>query len=144
MVEKKLLRQWFLKITDYADELLQDLDKLPGWPERVRTMQANWIGKSTGAQVVFKTESGETLPVFTTRPDTLWGATFMVLSPEHPLVEKLTSPDRVAAIDDYRKAAATKSEIDRTAEDREKTGVWTGSYAVNPVNGAKIPIWIAD
>jgi leucyl-tRNA synthetase len=144
MVENKLLRQWFLKITDYADELLQDLDKLPGWPERVRTMQANWIGKSTGAQVVFKTESGETLPVFTTRPDTLWGATFMVLSPEHPLVEKLTSPDRVAAIDDYRKAAATKSEIDRTAEDREKTGVWTGSYAVNPVNGAKIPIWIAD
>ena len=144
MVEKKLLRQWFLKITDYADELLQDLDKLPGWPERVRTMQANWIGKSTGAQVVFKTESGETLPVFTTRPDTLWGVTFMVLSPEHPLVEKLTSPDRVAAIDDYRKAAATKSEIDRTAEDREKTGVWTGSYAVNPVNGAKIPIWIAD
>ncbi|MBD1872957.1 leucine--tRNA ligase [Nodosilinea sp. FACHB-131] len=143
-VEKKLLRQWFLKITDYAEELLQDLDKLPGWPERVRTMQANWIGKSTGARVVFKTESGEALPVFTTRPDTLWGATFMVLSPEHPLVEKLIAPDRVAAIDDYRKAAAAKSEIDRTAEDREKTGVWTGSYAVNPVNEARIPIWIAD
>ncbi|PZU96878.1 MAG: leucine--tRNA ligase [Leptolyngbya sp.] len=144
IVEKKLLRQWFLKITDYAEELLQDLDKLPGWPERVRTMQANWIGKSTGARVVFKTEAGDALPVFTTRPDTLWGATFMVLSPEHPLVEKLTAPDRVAAVDDYRKAAAAKSEIDRTAEDREKTGVWTGSYAVNPVNGAKIPIWIAD
>jgi leucyl-tRNA synthetase len=144
IVEKKLLRQWFLKITDYAEELLQNLDKLPGWPERVRTMQANWIGKSTGARVVFKTESGDALPVFTTRPDTLWGATFMVLSPEHPLVEKLTAPDRVAAVDDYRKAAATKSEIDRTAEDREKTGVWTGSYAVNPVNEAKIPIWIAD
>jgi leucyl-tRNA synthetase len=144
LVEKKLLRQWFLKITDYAEELLQDLDKLPGWPERVRTMQANWIGKSTGAQVVFTTEAGDTLPVFTTRPDTLWGATFMVLSPEHPLVEKLTSPDRVATVDDYCKQAAAKSEIDRTAEDRDKTGVWTGSYAVNPVNGAKIPIWIAD
>ncbi|MGB3309000.1 MAG: leucine--tRNA ligase [Nodosilinea sp.] len=144
IVEKKLLRQWFLKITDYAEELLQDLDKLPGWPERVRTMQANWIGKSTGAQVVFKTEAGDALPVFTTRPDTLWGATFMVLSPEHPLVDKLTGPDHVAAIDDYRKEAAAKSEIDRTAEDREKTGVWTGSYAVNPVNNAKIPIWIAD
>ncbi len=144
LVEKKLLRQWFLKITDYAEELLQDLDKLPGWPERVRTMQANWIGKSTGAQVVFTTEAGDELPVFTTRPDTLWGATFMVLSPEHPLVEKLTAPDRVVTVDDYRKQAAAKSEIDRTAEDRDKTGVWTGSYAVNPVNGAKIPIWIAD
>jgi leucyl-tRNA synthetase len=144
LVEKKLLRQWFLKITDYAEELLSDLDKLPGWPERVRTMQANWIGKSTGARVVFTTETGDQLPVFTTRPDTLWGATFMVLSPEHPLVDKLTAPDRVAAVDDYRREAAGKSEIDRTAEDREKTGVWTGSYAVNPVNGAKIPIWIAD
>jgi leucyl-tRNA synthetase len=144
LVEKKLLRQWFLKITDYAEELLTDLEQLPGWPERVRTMQANWIGKSTGARVVFKTESGEELPVFTTRPDTLWGATFMVLSPEHPLVDKLTAPDRVAAVEDYRKEAAAKSDIDRTAEDREKTGVWTGSYAVNPVNGEKIPVWIAD
>ena len=144
LVEKKLLRQWFLKITDYADELLADLDQLPGWPERVKLMQENWIGKSTGAQVVFKTESGADLPVFTTRPDTLWGATFMVISPEHPLVEKLTSPDHVAAVEDYCKTAATKSDIDRTAEDREKTGVWTGSYAVNPVNGKKIPIWIAD
>ncbi|NJL46567.1 MAG: leucine--tRNA ligase [Leptolyngbyaceae cyanobacterium SM2_5_2] len=144
LVEKKLLRQWFLKITDYAEELLTDLDRLPGWPERVRTMQANWIGKSTGARVVFKTESGDELPVFTTRPDTLWGATFMVLSPEHPLVDKLTAPDRVAAVADYRKEAAAKSDIDRTAEDREKTGVWTGSYAVNPVNGEKIPVWIAD
>ncbi|MEO0491679.1 MAG: leucine--tRNA ligase, partial [Cyanobacteria bacterium J06659_2] len=143
-VERKLLRQWFLKITDYAEELLQDLDKLPGWPVRVKLMQANWIGKSTGARVVFKTEIGADLPVFTTRPDTLWGATFMVLSPEHPLVEKLTAPDRVAAIEDYQKEAATKSDIDRTDESKEKSGVWTGSYAVNPVNGEKIPIWIAD
>ncbi|MEO1352256.1 MAG: leucine--tRNA ligase [Cyanobacteria bacterium J06635_15] len=143
-VERKLLRQWFLKITDYAEELLQDLDKLPGWPVRVKLMQANWIGKSTGARVVFKTEIGADLPVFTTRPDTLWGATFMVLSPEHPLVEKLTAPDRVAAVEDYQKEAATKSDIDRTDESKEKSGVWTGSYAVNPVNDEKIPIWIAD
>jgi leucyl-tRNA synthetase len=141
---KKMLRQWFLKITAYAEELLQDLDQLSGWPERVKLMQANWIGKSTGARVVFKTEPGDPLPVFTTRPDTLWGATFMVLSPEHPLVEKLTSPDRVAVVEDYCKQAAAKSDMDRTAEDREKTGVWTGSYALNPVNGANIPIWIAD
>ncbi len=144
IVERKLLRQWFLKITDYAEQLLQDLDQLPGWPERVKLMQANWIGKSTGAQVIFTTEQGDEIPVFTTRPDTLWGATFMVLSPEHPLVPKLTTPDQVAAIAAYQQAAAMKNEIDRTAEGREKTGVWTGSYAINPVNGEKIPIWIAD
>lgn len=144
IVERKLLRQWFLKITDYAEQLLQDLDKLPGWPERVKLMQANWIGKSTGAQVIFTTEQGDEIPVFTTRPDTLWGATFMVLSPEHPLVSKLTTADQAAAIAAYQQAAATKNEIDRTAEGREKTGVWTGSYAINPVNGEKIPIWIAD
>ncbi|MEM6423932.1 MAG: leucine--tRNA ligase [Cyanobacteria bacterium P01_D01_bin.128] len=142
-VERKLLRQWFLKITDYAEELLQDLDQLPGWPERVKLMQANWIGKSTGAQVVFKTKAGD-LPVFTTRPDTLWGATFMVLSPEHPLVEPLTAPDHVAAVEDYRQAAAKKSDIDRTDDTREKSGVWTGSMATNPVNGEAIPVWIAD
>ncbi|MGA7935454.1 MAG: leucine--tRNA ligase [Kovacikia sp.] len=143
-VERKLLRQWFLKITDYAEQLLTDLDKLTGWPEKVRLMQANWIGKSTGAQVIFKTELGDALTVFTTRPDTLWGATFMVLSPEHPLVEKLTTSGQKAAITTYQTAAAAKSEIDRTAEGQEKTGVWTGSYAINPVNEAKVPIWIAD
>lgn len=143
-VERKLLRQWFLKITDYAEELLQDLEQLPGWPERVRLMQENWIGKSKGAQVVFKTEAGDELPVFTTRPDTLWGATFMVLSPEHPLVEKLTTSEQSEAIAAYQTAAAAKSEIDRTADDKEKSGVWTGSYAINPVNDAQVPIWIAD
>jgi leucyl-tRNA synthetase len=143
-VERKLLRQWFLKITEYAEQLLNDLDKLTGWPEKVRLMQANWIGKSTGAQVNFKTEAGDELTVFTTRPDTLWGATFMVLSPEHPLVEKLTSPEQKAAVTTYQATAAAKSDIDRTAEGQEKTGVWTGSYAINPVNDAKIPIWIAD
>lgn len=144
MVERRLLRQWFLKITDYAEQLLNDLNQLDGWPERVRLMQENWIGKSTGAQVVFTTETGEELPVFTTRPDTLWGATFMVLSPEHPLMRQLTTPDQQQAIETYQEAAAAKSEIDRTADEREKTGVWTGSYAINPVNGKKIPIWTAD
>ena len=143
-VERKLLKQWFLKITAYADELLQDLDQLPGWPDRVRLMQENWIGKSTGAQVVFTTAAGDDLPVFTTRPDTLWGATFMVLSPEHPLVEKLTTAEQKDAIATYQAEAAGKSDIDRTDDTQEKTGVWTGSYAVNPVNGEQIPIWIAD
>ena len=143
-VERKLLRQWFFKITDYAEQLLADLDQLQGWPERVRLMQANWIGKSTGAQVTFTTEAGDDLVVYTTRPDTLWGATFMVISPEHPLVEKLTQKSQAKAVKAYQIAASGKSEIDRTAEGREKTGVWTGSYAINPVNGAKVPIWIAD
>jgi leucyl-tRNA synthetase len=144
LVEKRLLKQWFLKITAYADQLLADLEKLSGWPERVLTMQENWIGHSVGARVVFKTETGEELPVFTTRPDTLWGATFMVLAPEHPLVEKLTTPEQEVAVKAYRAEAAARSEIERSAEDREKTGVWTGSYAINPVNQERIPIWIAD
>lgn len=143
-VERKLLRQWFLKITDYAEQLLVDLDKLKGWPDRVKLMQANWIGKSTGAQVTFTTEAGDEIVVFTTRPDTLWGASFMVLSPEHPLVEKLTTSEQSEAIKQYQEAAAAKSDLDRTAEGQEKTGVWTGSYAINPVNDQKIPIWIAD
>jgi leucyl-tRNA synthetase len=143
-VEKRLLKQWFLKITAYADQLLADLEKLSGWPERVRTMQENWIGQSVGARALFKTETGEELPVFTTRPDTLWGATFMVLAPEHPLVEKLTTPEQQAAVKAYQAEAAARSEIERSAEDREKTGVWTGSYAINPVNQERIPIWIAD
>ncbi|WP_088431569.1 leucine--tRNA ligase [Halomicronema hongdechloris] len=143
-VERKLLRQWFLKITDYAEELLQDLDKLPGWPERVKTMQANWIGKSTGAEVIFVADTGDEISVFTTRPDTLWGATFMVLSPEHPLLAKLTTPAQAEAVKTYQQQAAAKSDMDRLADDKEKTGVWTGSYATNPVNGEKVPIWIAD
>ncbi|NEP60088.1 MAG: leucine--tRNA ligase [Symploca sp. SIO2G7] len=143
-VERKLLRQWFLKITDYAEQLLADLDQLDGWPERVKLMQANWIGKSTGAHVVFTTKAGDEIKVYTTRPDTLWGASFMVLSPEHPLVEKLTVPEQAAAIKAYQEMAADMGELDRTAENREKTGVWTGSYAVNPVNNRKIPVWIAD
>ena len=143
-VEKKLLKQWFLKITDYAEQLLQDLDKLSGWPDRVKVMQSNWIGKSTGAEVIFTTKTGEELPVFTTRPDTLWGASFMVIAPEHPLVESLTTPEQQELVTAYRQAATEKSEVDRLAEDKEKTGVWTGSYALNPVNQEQVPIWIAD
>ncbi|MEL7475078.1 MAG: leucine--tRNA ligase, partial [Cyanobacteria bacterium J06555_12] len=144
VVEKRMLRQWFLKITDYAEQLLQDLDKLPGWPDKVRAMQANWIGKSTGARVVFQTEAGAEIPVFTTRPDTLWGATFMVLSPEHPLVPDLVTDTTKDKVEAYKTAAAAKSEIDRTDDSREKTGVFSGSYAINPVNDRKIPIWVAD
>ncbi|MEA5469446.1 leucine--tRNA ligase [Spirulina sp. 06S082] len=143
-VERKLLRQWFLKITQYADELLDDLQQLKGWPEKVKTLQTNWIGKSVGAHVEFKTVAGDSIPIFTTRPDTLWGATFMVLSPEHPLAPKLTTSEQKEAIETYQKEAANKSEIDRTDDTREKTGVFTGSYAINPVNNSKIPIWIAD
>jgi leucyl-tRNA synthetase len=141
-VIKKDLEQWFFKITDYAEELL-DFSKID-WPERVVTMQTNWIGRSTGADVTFKTESGEPIEIFTTRPDTLWGATFMVLAPEHPLVEQITTPEQTGAVLAYQEQAARLSDIDRETAEREKTGVFTGAYAINPVNQARIPIWIAD
>jgi leucyl-tRNA synthetase len=141
-VIKKDLDQWKFKITDYADELLR-FDGLE-WPERIKTMQRNWIGRSEGAEVVFETETGDPIEVFTTRPDTLWGATFMVLAPEHPLVDKVTTDEQHAAVEVYKQQAARESEIDRLATDKEKTGVWTGGYAINPVNDARIPIWIAD
>ncbi|MCE5259689.1 MAG: leucine--tRNA ligase [Chloroflexi bacterium] len=142
-VVKRELNQWFFKITAYADELLDGLDKIE-WPERVKAMQRNWIGRSEGAQVTFRTERGDPLSVFTTRPDTLWGATFMVLAPEHPLVLELTTPEQRQQVDDYRRQAARQSEIERQATDKEKTGVFTGAYAINPVSGKRIPIWIAD
>ncbi len=141
-VIKKDLEQWFFTTTKYADELL-DFSHLD-WPEPVRIMQTNWIGKSEGAAVVFRTEAGDPMEVFTTRPDTLWGATFMVLAPEHPLVEKITAPEQRASVEAYQALAARQSDIERQATDKEKTGVFTGGYAINPVNGAKIPIWIAD
>ena len=141
-VIKKDLDQWFFKITAYADELL-DFSKME-WPERVTTMQRNWIGRSEGAEVVFKTEQGHQLPIFTTRPDTLWGATFMVLAPEHPLVEELTSKDSRAEVEAYIEQARRLADIDREAVDREKTGIFIGAYAINPVNDERIPIWIAD
>jgi leucyl-tRNA synthetase len=141
-VIKKELNQWFFKITAYADELL-DFSQID-WPERVQTMQENWIGRSEGAQVTFQAESGDEFEIFTTRPDTLWGATFMVLAPEHPLVDKLTTDERREAVETYKYQASRQSEIERAATDKEKTGVFIGSYAINPVNEARIPIWIAD
>ncbi|KAB2903269.1 MAG: leucine--tRNA ligase [Anaerolineae bacterium] len=141
-VIQKLMTQWFFNITRYADELL-DYSSLD-WPETVINMQKNWIGRSEGAQVTFKTEHGDAIEIFTTRPDTLWGATFMVLAPEHPLVEKVTSEGQKAAVETYKAQVARLTEIDRTAEDREKTGMFTGGYAINPVNNERIPIWIAD
>jgi leucyl-tRNA synthetase len=141
-VIKKDLNQWFFRITNYADELL-DFSQID-WPDPVRLLQTNWIGKSEGASVVFKTEQGDPLEVFTTRPDTLWGVTFMVLAPEHPLVEKLTTPEHKAEVDAYVQEAVRQTEIQREATDKEKSGVFTGGYAVNPVNDEKIPVWVAD
>ena len=141
-VEQRKMEQWFFPITRYAEELL-DFSTID-WPEPIRMMQTNWIGRSEGADVVFTTESGDEISVFTTRPDTLWGVTFMVLAPEHDLVDALTSDEQRAAVDEYRTATATRSEIERMETDREKSGVFTGGYATNPVNGEKIPVWIAD
>ncbi len=151
-VSKKDLEQWFWKITDYAEELLDfsDID----WPDRIIRLQTNWIGRSEGAEVIFKVapedmpadaEPGEeALVVFTTRPDTLWGATFMVLAPEHPLVERITKAEHVDEVAAYKQQAARQTEIERLSTEKEKTGVFTGAYAINPVNEARIPIWIAD
>lgn len=143
-VTRKRIRQWILKITAYADRLLSDLEGLD-WPEPVKAMQRNWIGRSEGASVSFKLDGlDESLEVFTTRPDTLFGATYMVVAPEHPLVEKLTTGGQKAAVEAYVDAAAKKSDLERTDLAKDKTGVFTGSYAINPVNGRKIPVWISD
>ncbi len=141
-VERRAMRQWVLKITEYAERLLADLDGLD-WPESIKEMQRNWIGKSEGAEVDFAL-GDETIRVFTTRPDTLFGATYMVLAPEHPLVEKIATPEQRAAVVAYREAAGRKSDLERTELAKEKTGVFTGAHAVNPVNGQSIPVWIAD
>ena len=142
-VTKKNLRQWMLRITKYEDRLLNDLDKLE-WPEKVKKMQTEWIGKSYGAEVDFPVEGkDEKITVYTTRPDTLHGATFMVLAPEHKLAAGLATPDQKEAVDAYIYAASMKSNVDRM-QDKEKTGVFTGSYATNPLNGAKVPIWLSD
>ncbi len=142
-VVRKNLTQWFFKITDYAEELLSGLDKLD-WPEKTKLMQKNWIGKSTGSEIVFKTEKGSSFKVFTTRADTLFGVSYTVLAPEHPLVKKLTTKEHKKEVDEYLVETSKCNEIDRLSTQREKTGVFTGSYAINPVNGEKIPIWIAD
>lgn len=142
-VTKKNLRQWMLRITKYADRLLNDLDKLD-WPEKVKKMQSDWIGKSYGAEIDFPVDgTDKSIKVYTTRPDTLYGATFMVLSPEHPIVKDITTAEYKDAMDKYCYEASTKSNVSRMT-DKEKTGVFTGSYGINPLNGAKTPIWVSD
>lgn len=142
-VEKKKMKQWFFKITDYADELLNDVDALD-WPEKIKTMQKNWIGRSEGAEIEFEIAySEEKIKVFTTRPDTIFGATFLVLAPEHPLVTELVTDDTRTEVENYIKETQKKSDIERQ-ENKKKTGVFTGSYAINPATGEKIPVWVAD
>ena len=156
-VEQKPMRQWVLKITDYADRLLADLNKLPEWPESIKQMQREWIGRSEGALVKFKISDKKnnsdptayrlpstSLEVFTTRPDTLFGATYMVLAPEHPLVSQITTDDQRAEVEAYVAAAKNKTAIERGDDTKEKTGVFTGTYAINPVNDEEIPVWVAD
>ena len=148
-VVRKPMRQWMLKITEYADRLLEDLE-LIDWPEHLKEMQRNWIGRSRGAEVDFPVDPETTggleanIRVFTTRPDTLFGATYMVLAPEHPLVDEITDDEHREAVEAYRDEAATKSDLERTELQDEKTGVFTGGYATNPVNGQRIPVWVAD
>ena len=146
LVEKRDLRQWFLRITNYADALLDDLDQLKGWPERVRTMQANWIGRSIGAEIDFQVETypGLSVTVFTTRPDTLFGVSYLVLAPDHALVDQLTTSDERISVTAFRDLMAELSQDERTSDDQPKRGVPTGAFAINPANGESIPIWIAD
>jgi leucyl-tRNA synthetase len=143
-VDKKALSQWFFKITDYADRLLDDMDLLPGWPEKVKTMQRNWIGRSEGAEVVFHSEAGLDMPVFTTRPDTLYGVTYMVIAPEHSMVGQLTTKDKRDEVEAFVRKVSLQSTIDRVAADTEKLGVFTGSYAINPLTEEKVPIYLAN
>ena len=142
-VSQKNIRQWVLKITEYAEKLIDGLDKID-WPEKVKLMQKNWIGKSLGASVTFKTESGVELPVFTTRPDTLFGATFMVMAPDHDLLEKIVTSEQKESVEKYQHEVSFLSELERTIETKDKTGVFSGAYAINPVNNKKIPIYLSS
>lgn len=143
-VVRKPMKQWVLKITEYADRLLEDLEDLD-WSESIKEMQRNWIGKSEGAEVTFEIDGhDESIDVFTTRPDTLFGATYMVLAPEHPLVDLISTDSEAAKVKDYRSSVQTKSDLERTELSKEKTGVFTGAYAINPINNEKLPIWVAD
>ncbi len=145
VVRKKELKQWFFKITDYAERLLEGLDRLPGWPDKVKIMQRNWIGRSEGLEINFKTEAEDDIPIFTTRPDTIFGVTYIVLAPEHPLVSKLTKGTKYEKqVNEYVYKIQSMNEITRTSSETEKTGMFIGSYAVNPVNNERIPIWIAN
>lgn len=143
-VTRKDLKQWFFKITEYAERLLEGHDRID-WPEKTKIMQKNWIGRSEGTQIAFTIEAtGETIEVFTTRPDTLFGVTYMTFAPEHPIVSQITTPEQKAAVEAYVAETRKVSDIDRTSTEREKTGVFTGAYAINPVNDEKVPIWISD
>ncbi len=143
-VVRKPMRQWMLRITKYAEKLIQDLNTID-WPDSLKEMQRNWIGRSEGASVIFHTVIGNyPIEVFTTRPDTLFGATYMVLAPEHKLVDQITTPEQSDAVTKYKTDIAKKSDLERTELAKDKTGVFTGAYAINPVNNEKIPIWIAD
>lgn len=143
-IERRPLRQWILKITAYADRLIEDLDSID-WPDHLKRLQINWIGRSEGAKIAFSEQAtGASIPVFTTCPHTLFGVTFLVLSPEHPLVAEITTPEQHDAVVNYKKKVSAKSDLERTDLAKEKTGVWTGAYAINPINDALIPIWIAD
>jgi leucyl-tRNA synthetase len=143
-IERRPLKQWVLKITEYADRLIADLDQVD-WPENLKKLQINWIGRSEGASVDFHEEQTQkSITVFTTRPDTLFGATYMVLAPEHSLIKDIVTAKQKSAVADYQKQAASKSDLERTELEKNKTGVWTGAYAINPVNGEKLPIWVAD
>ncbi len=142
-VYKREIPAWYFRITAYADELISGLDGVD-WPEPIKAMQRNWIGRSEGCQVIFQTETGQPVPVFTTRPDTIYGVTFFVMAPEHPLVDALTTPEQRSQVEAYVAQAARQSEVERMLETRQKTGVFTGGYVINPINGARVPVWIAD
>src|ERR1700724_1102081 len=143
-VVRRPMRQWMLRITAYADRLLEELDPLD-WPESIKILQRNWIGRSEGAQAIFRIDGlNDAITVFTTRPDTLFGATYVVLAPEHPLVDRVTTPAQRAAVTEYKENVSAKSDLERTDLAKEKTGIFTGGFAINPVNQEKIPIWIAD
>ena len=142
-VLRKNLTQWFFKITQYAEELLQGLDTID-WPEKTKAMQRNWIGKSSGGEIEFACESGDKFKVFTTRADTVFGVSYVILAPEHPLVDKITTPEQKQAVEDYKLECSKATEIERLSTTREKTGVFTGAYCINPVNGDRVPIWIGD
>jgi len=143
LVVRRPLKQWILRITKYAERLIEDLDEVD-WPENIKKLQVNWIGKSLGAKIIFQTSRNIPIEVFTTRPDTIFGATYLVLSPEHPLVDKLTSQNQKKEVQEYKKQTALKSDLERTDLAKEKTGVFIGSYAINPANNKQVPIWISD
>ena len=137
------MKQWVMRITDYSERLLEDLDSLD-WPESIKTSQKNWIGKSEGAEINFNVDNNDSIKVFTTRPDTIFGATYLVLAPEHPLINKITTKNQKDEVEKYVYLASTKSELERQENEKNKTGVFTGAFAINPISNEKVPIWTSD